>query len=301
MSHKSKERKGTNPRLAALRVKQESYIKHDNEKQSILSKKIKERRKECNFSINDLAELVGVDRGTISNWENPSIVGKFRLSNLRRLSDALECDIGYLLGEHDTAEFSNAYICKETGLSESAIRTLRELNGADTGHIFSIQDYVNAICNINIKESRPILGVWGHLNCLIEIPESKPGITTGEQYSFYEAKRLYHAGSIQHFFLELAEAIREKQKSEQRLKKAHEQINKNVLALTITEDEADKQRRQLQFVIARSKAEKTLQEGLKILTQNIVNGEITWEEAEAERDSMNAAHAAWLENEQKFL
>ena len=301
MPQKKEYRKKTDSRIAAIREKLANFEEIEKKKQSILSKKITERREEYNFTISELAELVGVDRGVISDWEKPDKKRKPNLSNLWRLSEVLDCDIGFLFGEHDTAEYSNEYIRRETGLSESAIRTLRDLNGADTGHIFKIQDYVNAVCDINAKEGKPLLGVWGHLNCLIEIPEVKPGTTTREQYSFYDAKRLYHSGSIQQAFLELADAIRKSRKNEQRLTKAHEQINSNVEALNITEDEANRQRRQLQFTIDRSNAEKTLQMGINALTQAFIDRKITWEEAEAQRDSANAAHSDWLENEIRFL
>ena len=91
-----------------------------------LGNNIAERREELNYNQSELSELLGVSMTTISQWENAK--KKPSLENLLRLCNALECDIGYLLGSADYSTKEVETVCNYTGLTEAAAKKLHELN-----------------------------------------------------------------------------------------------------------------------------------------------------------------------------
>ena len=91
-----------------------------------LGKNITEIREDRGLTQEELSEIIGVSRKTISNWETAN--KKPRLQDLLKLCDALSCDLDYLLGRslYSTKEIETA--CKYTGLSEQSAKTLHQFN-----------------------------------------------------------------------------------------------------------------------------------------------------------------------------
>ena len=61
---------------------------------------------------------------TLGSWENGN--DSITLKNLILISQALECSVGYLLGEYDKRTLEIEDICNETGLSEEAVKVLKK-------------------------------------------------------------------------------------------------------------------------------------------------------------------------------
>lgn len=95
-----------------------------------IGKRIKELRKEKKWSQDQLIEVlqnkVPIGRNTLSAIENGN-AKHFELSLLTSLCEIFECEMGYLLCEYSCKTRVSTDIHALTGLSESAIGTLRNL------------------------------------------------------------------------------------------------------------------------------------------------------------------------------
>lgn len=69
--------------------------------------------------------LGGYDRRKIAEWEKGKELPP--LKTMLRMCELFDCELGYLLCEHDTKTRAAADIQSETGLSEKSITTLKEL------------------------------------------------------------------------------------------------------------------------------------------------------------------------------
>ncbi len=91
---------------------------------STLGKRIQKIRKEMKISQTQLAERIYRERGFISNIERGN--SEPTLSDLFRMCECFNCELGYLLGEpeyeHKTKEMTTC--CNVTGLSEVAVQRL---------------------------------------------------------------------------------------------------------------------------------------------------------------------------------
>jgi transcriptional regulator with XRE-family HTH domain len=67
---------------------------------NVFAERLRSLRLEKNLSLQELAEMVGTVKSTISQYENCK--REPVLSILIKLSNALEVDISYLIGESDT-------------------------------------------------------------------------------------------------------------------------------------------------------------------------------------------------------
>lgn len=95
---------------------------------NVLGDRIKKEREEKCLSQEQLAEKLGLakeSRQTISAWESGK--RKPTIDLLEKLSDLFDCDLDYLAGHYEYKTRGNTDIYEETGLSESAIGTLRNL------------------------------------------------------------------------------------------------------------------------------------------------------------------------------
>ena len=97
---------------------------------------------------------------TLGSWENGN--DSITLKNLILISQALECSVGYLLGEYDKRTLEIEDICNATGLSEDATRVLLDLQ--ESKH--------QSLRNKEIQESNRIKRYFGRhelfLNMFLE-------------------------------------------------------------------------------------------------------------------------------------
>ena len=95
---------------------------------------------------------------TLGSWENGN--DSITLKNLILISQALECSVGYLLGEYDKRTLEIEDICNETGLSEEVVKVLKK----EAARIQEINKY-NSKCN-----HPPIEATikTGFISCLLE-------------------------------------------------------------------------------------------------------------------------------------
>lgn len=61
--------------------------------------RLKEVRKKCNLTQEELSKIVGVERRTIGYWENGK--SSIKPSKARKLAEALNTSVSYLLGTSD--------------------------------------------------------------------------------------------------------------------------------------------------------------------------------------------------------
>jgi transcriptional regulator with XRE-family HTH domain len=90
-----------------------------------LQSRIYNLRKQHRYSQEQLAEMIGVDKRTIGNWESGKTIKKIPLEKMVDLCNALECDLRHLTGksEYETKELEVS--CEYTGLSIESCKVLR--------------------------------------------------------------------------------------------------------------------------------------------------------------------------------
>lgn len=90
---------------------------------------IKERRKQLDLSLEQVASECYTTRQTVSKWEKGT--GEMTFEQAVKLCNALGCDMGHLLGEYPELTRQAANICQETGLSEAAVNKIVAWKNAD--------------------------------------------------------------------------------------------------------------------------------------------------------------------------
>jgi len=93
-----------------------------------IAMRIKTERKMLGLTMEELANLLNVDRNTITAWERQD--GKRRtpnLDDLLRMCNLFNCELGYLLGEHSGKTRAETDIQAKTGLSFESISSLAYL------------------------------------------------------------------------------------------------------------------------------------------------------------------------------
>jgi len=91
-----------------------------------IANRIKLKREGRKLNKTELAYILNVDRNTIARWENISTDQIPPLDDMLAMCKLFNCELGYLLGEHDgdTRDETETHI--KTGLSLDATRTLIE-------------------------------------------------------------------------------------------------------------------------------------------------------------------------------
>ncbi|HEM9532901.1 TPA: helix-turn-helix transcriptional regulator [Streptococcus agalactiae] len=84
--------------------------------------KLREERKKRGFTQQEVADKIGINRGSYSNWEN----GKREptLDNIIKLANILDVTVDYLLGRSDN--FSNTIVLSKNNM-KSFSKRLKEL------------------------------------------------------------------------------------------------------------------------------------------------------------------------------
>ncbi len=104
--------------------------------------RISNAREKCKMSQNELADLLGVNRVTLTYWENGT--RDIKTTDIVRLADVLGVSCDYLLRGISSENLS---ISEETGLSEKAITTLKTLNSIkmDSNAVICEIDAINRL------------------------------------------------------------------------------------------------------------------------------------------------------------
>lgn len=111
---------------------------------------IHERRKQLDLSLDAIAKSCYTTRQTVSKWEKGA--GEMTFEQASMLCNALECDMGHLLGEYPELTRQAADICQQTGLRESAVRTLIEWKGSEDRRSH-YADYISRILDSEDAEN----------------------------------------------------------------------------------------------------------------------------------------------------
>lgn len=90
-----------------------------------IGNRIYKNRDKLGLTLEQLAELSGVSRQSISNYESGKTIPTEAIR--RKLCKAFNCDMGYLMCEYDTKTRKHADIAEETGLSDKAILGLKAM------------------------------------------------------------------------------------------------------------------------------------------------------------------------------
>lgn len=93
-----------------------------------IGQKLREEREKAGLSQDELVSQINVSRNTLSACENGKKM--LQLGDMLKLCSIFDCELGYLLCEHDCKTRTRADVQEETGLTESAIMCLRELTTA---------------------------------------------------------------------------------------------------------------------------------------------------------------------------
>lgn len=104
--------------------------KYDDKK---IGARIRQARKDTRgksgrpLSLEKVAEICGPTRQLISKWEHGDI-SSLSLGDLTAMSNLFQCDVTFLLGEHETKRRATVDVQKETGLSTGAIEKIADMN-----------------------------------------------------------------------------------------------------------------------------------------------------------------------------
>lgn len=93
-----------------------------------IGERIRKERKERGLTQEDFAELLNLSRDSrqsISNWEKGKTSPPFE--HLIKMCEIFECELGYLLCQHDSKTRKDTDIAEATGLSRNAVNRLRTI------------------------------------------------------------------------------------------------------------------------------------------------------------------------------
>ena len=68
---------------------------------NIFSKRIKERRKTLNMTLEDVGTGKGVTKATVQRWESGAI-SNIRRDKIEKIAEVLQCQASYLMGWSDS-------------------------------------------------------------------------------------------------------------------------------------------------------------------------------------------------------
>jgi len=136
-----------------------------------VSERLIKARKELKLSQEEVAETIGVDRGTYSRYEKGYPI---RSHILFKISDCLGVSADYLLGLDNHLNKGNEEFMEFTGLDEVAVETLRALKDMDT-MISDAHDYSISRGKYKTALSKGFITV---LNTLLSNPDTFATLAT---------------------------------------------------------------------------------------------------------------------------
>ena len=86
---------------------------------SALSERLRIRRKERNMTQEELADVIGYKKQTVSGYERGENEPDYQ--TLCKIADALSCTADYLLGREEAPTHAATSVIQQTGLSETAV------------------------------------------------------------------------------------------------------------------------------------------------------------------------------------
>ena len=89
---------------------------------SALSERLRIRRKEQHMTQEELAEIIGYKKQTVSGYERDENEPDYQ--TLCRIADALSCTADYLLGREEAPTHTVASVVEQTGLNEKTVSVL---------------------------------------------------------------------------------------------------------------------------------------------------------------------------------
>lgn len=132
---------------------------------SALSERLRIRRKEQHMTQEELAEIIGYKKQTVSGYERDENEPDYQ--TLCRIADALSCTADYLLGREEAPTHAAESVMQQTGLSEKAVEVLRNnmllLKGSpfSTFEYEAVRDFVSAlVCSKHLNRISLNYWVW---------------------------------------------------------------------------------------------------------------------------------------------
>lgn len=119
-----------------------------------IGQRIREERRKQNLTQDEFKDKIFISsRQTIARWESGRVLPS--MADFLAMCILFDCDMGYLLCEHDCKTRTATDIQAETGLSESAIVNLQE---AHKKHMFFVLLAIDKLLNDNALYSLDIIG-----------------------------------------------------------------------------------------------------------------------------------------------
>ena len=200
-----------------------------------IARRIRSAREALNMSQSELAEKMDtisprkegktMNYNTIGRWENELNDIIPSLKDMLALCEIFECDLTYLLCEHDTRRRVAADVQKVTGLSEEAIERLRGWVNSDYDDVYlSPVDFVNvlftgALWSRKKTKKSYIDDILGAFNRLVVLyaPCSKEELRN-KDWAKIDHLKIWYIGKIQQSLEELAKAVLDERDTEEMLK-----------------------------------------------------------------------------------
>lgn len=122
----------------------------------VTARRIKEAREASGYTLAQVAESCGVQQyQTISKWEKGNTVPS--LENLLKLCGLFNCELGYLLGEHEGRTRAATDIHEMTGLS---FRAIDELERMKKGNQYFALQSLNALLEEQMCNTLDLMGQY---------------------------------------------------------------------------------------------------------------------------------------------
>lgn len=107
---------------------------------SVFPDRLTQERKNIGFSQERLSEILEISRDTLSKWENghrfPDI------EQLQKICKIFNCDADYMLGNIEERSHDIRKMMNKTGLSDSTIQLLEDLNVDISPQVSRILDFI---------------------------------------------------------------------------------------------------------------------------------------------------------------
>ena len=105
--------------------------------------RIKLNRNALGLSQEKLSEKLNVTRKTLSQWEKGTTFPP--LEDMLKMCEVFDCELGYLLGEHNCKTRAATDVQEVTGLSEESINILMQLQKNDNLKTRAIMEIINTL------------------------------------------------------------------------------------------------------------------------------------------------------------